>query len=99
MTTPDPDPAQLHARLDALGVALDGDPHVAAEQMTAYHDQLHVYIDQVGPHAPLETLHALLQLQNTLLLKMHERKQSIGEALRRARRAETASRAYAGDTL
>ena len=99
MTTPDL--AQLHARLDALGVALDGDADVdaAAGQMAAYHDQLQAYIAHVGPLAPVEALRGLLQLQNALLLRMHERKHTIGEALRRARRSESASRAYAEDAL
>lgn len=97
MTTPDL--AQLHARLEALSTALDDDVHDAAEQMTSYHDQLHLYIAQVGPQAPVEALRGLLKLQNDLLLRMHERQQVIGDALRRARRAEGASRAYAGEAL
>ncbi|ATD67678.1 hypothetical protein CNR27_09730 [Luteimonas chenhongjianii] len=92
-----PDIGELHARLDALGIALDGDVHDASQQMAAYHDQLHVYIAEVGAHAPVAALRGLLQLQNALLLRMQERQQVIGEALRLARRTENASRAYAGD--
>lgn len=97
MTTPDL--ADLHARLDALGIALDSDVHGAGEQMAAYHDRLHRYIAEIGPQAPGDALRDLLQVQNALLLRMHERQQVIGEALRLARRTESASRAYAGDAL
>ncbi|MDC7807323.1 hypothetical protein PQS31_10875 [Luteimonas sp BLCC-B24] len=95
MTTPDL--AELHMRLDALETALAGDVHDASAQMTEYHERLHLYIAEVGPQAPVEALRGLLQLQNSLLLQMHERKHVIGEALRAARRTEHASRAYAGD--
>ena len=91
--------AHLHARLDALGSALGDDVHAAAEQMAAYHEELQAYIEEAGHEAPVEALRGLLQLQNGLLLRMHERKQAIVEALRRARRAEAASRAYARDAL
>lgn len=96
-----PDLAQLHARLDALGTALDGDGDVdaAAEQMTVYHDELQAYIAGAGAQAPVEALRGLLQLQNALLLRMHGRKHTIGEALRRARRSESAARAYAEEAL
>lgn len=94
-----PDLADLHARLDALGTALDGDVHDAGEQMAAYHEQLHLYVAEIGPQAPVDALRGLLQLQNALLLRMHARQQVIGEALRLARRTESASRAYAGDAL
>lgn len=94
-----PDLAELHARLDALGIALDSDVHGAGEQMAAYHDRLHRYIAEIGPQAPGDALRDLLQVQNALLLRMHERQQVIGEALRLARRTESASRAYAGDAL
>ena len=75
------------------------DVHAAAEQMAAYHEELQAYIEEAGHEAPVEALRGLLQLQNGLLLRMHERKQAIAEALRRARRAEAASRAYARDAL
>lgn len=97
MTTSDL--AQLHAHLDAIGVALDDDVHAAGAQMTAYQDQLQAFIVRVGSQAPAEALRRLLDAQNALLVRMRDRQHTIGEALRRARRAENASLAYAQGAL
>jgi hypothetical protein len=86
----------LHEELSRIDHALtlddiDGAGHVLAE----YDAHLRHYIERVGAAAPLDALRQLLQIQNGLAVRMLERQRSVGEAMRRSHRAESASRAYA----
>ena len=86
----------LHAGLDHLDGALAGDDILgAAEIMAAYDAQLRRYIEDGARSAPVEALRNLLQVQNDLLARMHDRKDLLCREARQTQRVGHASRAYA----
>lgn len=91
-----PGRAQLEAELDALGSAVGaGDISEAALRMNTYDSLLRDYIAATAPNTPVDALRELLGIQDALLLRMRERQNTIGAALRQVRRQDSASRAYA----
>ena len=85
----------LRDDLAALGAALDADRYeLAGELLTRHDNHLREYVAVAGREAPMDALRGLLQLQQRLLLRMHDSRKEAGTRLRGLRQSGQAAHAY-----
>lgn len=91
-----PDDLQfLHAALDQLSAAVEGEDHDLTQQlMDAYDGQVRAWLDQDQGQIDAGALRGLIARQQQLSIRMAARRDEAGSHLTAGRRAVRASLAY-----
>ncbi|MCD9087147.1 hypothetical protein [Stenotrophomonas sp. SY1] len=85
----------LHADLESLKNAIEGEDHDLAERIVSGHDQrLRDYIRDHGVQAEATALQGLLEQQQALTGRMRELRDEAAEHLRHERQSARAANAY-----